>query len=449
MATNPLLTLIKGRRAARPAPAQEGGGPEKIQIERAFQEDGERLEHISGVIEEAADGLARLEGLRTALDGLKGPLRAEFKARLKENARAASLSAQLSASLARLTEAEGEHKAASRRLDETLQKAAKLEESLEQQTAGRLAAETEVLELRPALAQASSRLDEVSRELARQREENALLEIARNALSNQIGTLTVAQGELKVRADQLREEHVATTDQLAAARKRYEETRAEAVRFERAADDLAFTLAAERDRVAALETQLAAAKAEAGRSIAALQATEDQRRTEMAELKDRLMDAQSRSARLESVRESSMAELQALTSERADLMRQLAAREVDIGQLKKRVESCESAIEDSRRQCTDLELARSAAVLRADALAKEVTALEARLARSDLQIEQKSGEIAALQAAREELKGRMLHGHDELQAVIARQKSEISMLRGALGASKRAKPRASEVEEAS
>ncbi|MDR3511927.1 MAG: hypothetical protein P4L73_09845 [Caulobacteraceae bacterium] len=450
MATNPLLTLIMGRRATRPAPVADLAGPEQAQIERAFQEDGERLEHIASIINDVADDLGRIEALRLSLENLKGPIRSEFRARLKENARAASLSAQLFTALARLADSEAEHKAAARQLEETLHKAGRLEEVVEQLTAARLAAETEVLELRPALAQSASELDEMGRELAQQREDHAVLEIANTALKSQVENLVRAQGDLKGRADQLHEDLVLANDQLAGARKRYEETRADAVRFERIADDLTFALAAERDRVAALEAQLAAARAESGRTIAALQATEDQRRAELAELKDRLEDAQSRCARLEAVRETSVVELQALTAERADLLRIVAARDVDVGQLKKRLESHETAKEEARRQCVDLEMARSAAVLRADVLAKEVTNLEARLARTDLAVEQKSGELAALQASREQLKVRLLHDNQELQGVVAQQKSEISMLRGALGATKRSKARGIEAgEEAS
>jgi chromosome segregation ATPase len=159
-------------------------------------------------------------------------------------------------------------------------------------------------------------------------------------------------------------------------------------------------------------------------------------------VKDKLEDAQSRSARLEAAREVSIGELQALTADRAELLRLAASRDVEVGQLKKRIQGAEAANEDARRQCTDLEMARAAAVLRSDTLAKELTAMEARIARSDLLIDQKSDEIATLQTSREELKARLSHGNQELQGVIAQQKSEISMLRGALEASKRAKPRA-------
>jgi chromosome segregation ATPase len=444
MAINPLVTLIKSRRSLRPAPSVEHSSSEKIQIDRGFQEDGERLEHISVVIGEAAKDLERLEELRTLLESLRGPLRAEFKVRLKENARAAGLSAQLNTTTTRLAETEVELKAMGRRLDESLQKSQQFEDALEQESAVRLAAETEVLKLRPALGQVSARLDDTARDLTKQREENGLLEISNTSLSNQITNLSADKSALKARVDQLNDEYVTVSDQFVAAQRRYEEIRAEAGRFERTIDDLTFALTAERDRVAALEAQLTAVKAEAGRNIAALKAAEDQRRAELANLRDKLDDAQSRSARLEAIREASIGEMQALAAERAELLRLAASRDVEIGQLQKRIQGAEAANEDARRQCADLEMARAAAVLRSDTLAKGLTAMEARIARSDLLVEQKSDEIVALQTSREEIKVKLLHGNEELQGVIAQQKSEISMLRGALDAGKRGKPRASD-----
>jgi hypothetical protein len=73
-------------------------------------------------------------------------------------------------------------------------------------------------------------------------------------------------------------------------------------------------------------------------------------------------------------------------------------------------------------------------VQRADGLAKQVTSLEGRSARSDVLIEQKTAEVASLRALNDELKTKLSATTQDLQGVIVQQKSEIEMLRGALAA---------------
>jgi crescentin len=428
-----LVTLVMGRRPGQGALARPATGPKDIVIPTP-REDGERLQRIAVVVESVAGELARLEQLRLQLQALRAPMSAEFDAQMKAIAQTAELGHRLSSTSARLGEHETGLAAAREQLRERQAKLEQTTAALEAQTSARHAVETEVAELRPALAQVNLQVEALRRRLGERDAECSDLQIEKKSLAGQIETLTGVNKELSSRAEQLQHDFAATNDQLADVRKRGEAVQVRALRAERLVDDLNATLSVERDRIAELESRAQAAQELANRTIAAMQAKDDERLVEIAALRNKLGDVQTRCASLEEAREKSVAELQGLNAQRGGLVRDLAARDVELLQLKNRLQSLEANLEESRRRIADVDAARVAAVQRSDGLAKQLTALEGRSARSDILVEQRVAEAGALRAANEELKAKLAATTQDLQGVIVQQKSEIEMLRGALAA---------------
>ncbi len=441
---NALVTLITGRKPSSFSTAEE---PRALRTEpylRAPHDDGERLQRIAVVIESVAGELARLEYLRSSLEGLRDPISTEFDTQMKAIAQAAELNHRLGSANSRLAELDAERTATREQLHDTIAKLERSAEALEAQASGRHLAEQEVAELRPILLQAREQADDLARKLAEREHEHANLLIESKSLSTQLEKQDLIIGELSGRAERLQHDLDGANDQLGDARKRGEALQARALRAERVVDDLNGALTAERDRVAELEARLQAVQAAASRTVSGLQAKDDERLMEIANLKNRLSDVQTRCASLEESREKTIAELHALNAERNELGRDAAAREVDLMQLRNRVQSLTTQLDDAKRRVVDVDLARTTAVQRSDGLAKQLTGLEGRFTRSEIALEQKSAEADTLKAAIEELRAKLAASTQDLQAVVVQQKSEIDMLRGALGAMQKSKPFISE-----
>jgi chromosome segregation ATPase len=398
------------------------------------REDGERLQRIAVVVESVAGELARVETLRQQLQALRGPMATEFDAQMKSIAQTAELGHRLSSTATRLAEREASLASAKDQVRERQTKLEQTSAALEAQTAAKNAAETEVAELRPALAQVNLQIEALRRRLGERDTECSDLQIEKKSLSGQIETLTALNKELSGRAEQLQHDFAAANDQLADVRKRGEAVQVKALRAERLVDDLNAVLSVERDRVAELEGRAQAAQEAASRTIAALQAKDDERLVEIAALRNKLGDIQTRCASLEEAREKSVTELLGLNTQRSALVRDLAARDVELLQLKNRLQGLEAGLEESRRRVADVDAARMVAVQRSDGLAKQLTALEGRSARADLVVEQRGAELGSLRALNDELKAKLATTTQDLQGVIVQQKSEIEMLRGALAA---------------
>jgi crescentin len=398
------------------------------------REDGERLQRVALVVESVADELARIDTLRQQLHDLRGPMAAEFDAQMKAISQTAELAHRLSSTSARLAEREANLASVKDQLRERQAKLDQTSASLEAQTSAKNAAEAEIAELRPALTQANLQTEALRRRLSERDTECSDLQIEKKSLTGQIETLTGLNKELSSRAEQLQHDFAAANDQLADVRKRGEAVQVKALRAERLVDDLNAALSLERDRVAELESRAQAAQEASSRTIAALQAKDDERLVEIAALRNKLGDIQTRCASLEEAREKSVTELLGLNTQRSGMVRDLAARDVELLQLKNRLKGLEAALEESRRRVADVDAARIVAVQRSDGLAKQLTALEGRSTRADLVVEQRSSELSALRALNDDLKAKLSSTTQDMQGVIVQQKSEIEMLRGALAA---------------
>jgi chromosome segregation ATPase len=436
---NPLVMLLSGRKS-NPADAGVAATPNQQDPLLASQQlDADRLQRIAVVIENVVGELGRVEHLRMLLEALRDPISSEFDAQMKSIAQTAELRHRLSSTAARLGELEAEQKAVKEQFQEARTRLERSGTDLEDHFSARQAAEQELAETRPALAQARSQVEELSRRVSEQEARCSNLEIANESLSVQFEKTAFVNKDLSNQLEQLHHDFVSASDQLADTRNRAEAAQVRALRAERVVEDLNGALSAERERVAGLEGKIQTIQASANRMITSMLEKDDERLVEIATLRNRLGDVQTRCASLEEAREKSVAELQGLNAERGSLSRDLSAREVELIQVRNRLESLERALDEVRRRASDVEAARLVAVQRGDGLAKQLTSLESRSVRSEVALEQKVAEIEALRSANGELKSQLSTTSEELNRTIVQQKSEIDMLRSALNAVQKTK----------
>jgi chromosome segregation ATPase len=404
-----------------------------------FQECGERLQQISLTVADAVEELARLDEVRSTLMGLKKPIQQEFDAQVKESTRVARICNELSEAISNLEELRAEKLSAQTQIHELEEKLAELEDHNRRIEPELKSIQDDHLQLTAAHEQSKKQVEARVLELTRERERIAQLENTNTRLLANLDESTATQAELKARTEQLETEHLQIPEQLAAAQRRYEQARTESLALEASVNELNFKLSAERERIATQDSQLMVLKVEADRNRVALQSLENTRRTESAAAADKIEDLQTWGSRLEGSRNSAVSDLQLRETSLADATRNLASRDLEISQLKASLESAEAAKTKALSTAHDLETARSAAVSRADSLAKELTAIELRLSQSEQRGEQRAGQMAEIQAAIEMVKTKTSEEIKELRHVNAQRAAEITMLRGALDTSKRLK----------
>lgn len=431
------MKMLKGK----PVPSAPQSGDVVVQEDDSFEtlvaEGGERLEEISRVISDASRELLKLEQARTSLEALTEPLRAEFKARIKDNAQHASVTSRLGLTQNRLAEREGELKLALARASELEAQLSQATEANEQLTAAQVANDREIMDLRGTVQALRSEVEELKIERQTSLNTHSAMTIENASLSARVAQYVANERDIAAQKERLEEENVRVLSEVETLRRRFEQIRAETADTERRASELEYALKGVNEEKSVLESQFATFRTEAGRNSSDYQAAESQKLTEIQKLKDTLEDALARSARLDAAREARTAELQAITAERATLMRSLSAKDVELNQVRSRSENLDEAVNELRARLMEVETARAAAIARADTLAKENSVLESRADRAEMGLISRMAAFKNLTDSFEDQKARSAREIQELSGFVAQQKTEIGMLRGALESSKR------------
>ena len=433
------MNMLKGKPAAPTAKPDENPALEADSIEMLAAEGGERLEEISRVIDEASRELLKLDQARAALESLTEPLRAEFKARIKDNAQLASVNSKLGLTQNRLNEREAELKQALARATELEANLNATMESNELLTATKQSCERDIIELRTALQELRAENEELKVERQISLNSQTSLGIENASLAARVAQYVTFERESAGQKEKLEDENARALSEVDTLRRRCEQVRTEAMESERRAGEMEYALKSVTEERSVLEAQLATLRAESGRNSSDYQAAEALKLTEIQKLKDSLEDALARSARLESARETRAGELQAITEERASLIRTLSAKDLELNQLRSRADNLDSAMGELRARMSDVESARATAITRAETLAKENSVLESRADRAEMGLISRMAAFKNLTDSFEDHKARANQEVQELSGLVARQKTELGMMRGALESSKRSK----------
>ncbi|OXE35650.1 MAG: hypothetical protein CGW95_12640 [Phenylobacterium zucineum] len=431
--------MLKGKSAAPPAKAENLPAVEDDNMEILAAQDGERLEEISRVIDEASRELLKLEQARSALEALSEPLRAEFKARIKDNAQLASISSKLGLTQSRLNERESELKQALARLGEVEAQLNATTEANALLTAAKQAGERDIIELRAAIQSLRTECEELKVEKQISLNAQSAMTLENASLSTRVAQYVAYEREWSAHREKLEDENARALSEVETLRRRCEQVRAEAMESERRANETEYALKNLSEERSVLEAQFATFRAEAGRNSSDYQAAEALKLTEIQKLKDALEDALARCTRLEAAREARAAELQSVTEDRASLVRTLSAKDLELNQLRSRAENLDATVSELRARLSDVESARATAITRAETLAKENSVLESRADRAEMGLISRMAAFKNLTDSFEDQKTRFNQEIQELSGHVARQKTEIGMLRGALESSKRSK----------
>ena len=201
------MNMLKGKSAALTAKPDENPALEADSIEMLAAEGGERLEEISRVIDEASRELLKLDQARAALESLTEPLRAEFKARIKDNAQLASVNSKLGLTQNRLNEREAELKQALARATELEANLNATMESNELLTATKQSCERDIIELRAALQELRSENEELKVERQISLNSHSALGIENASLSARVAQYVAYEREAAAHNQKLEEEN--------------------------------------------------------------------------------------------------------------------------------------------------------------------------------------------------------------------------------------------------
>lgn len=282
-------------------------------------------------------------------------------------------------------------------------------------------------ELRASLEQATGRVQRLEEDNIRLRAKVEELELRRQEAESQGIAAIQAKGLLEV-------EH-------GVLERRVESLNGELSRSTRTIADLEAQLSAEKAKGRGLETaaQNAAAEIERINRLSDEAAHHAKAEIETAEL--RLQTAQARAARVEE-------ENAEFVSKLAEATARDRAAEREVGELKLRLERSEEQISRlsadliaARQERAGVEAARTAAVERADRMAELAQSREAEVGRLDEQVDVLQSRIAALEADIMKEKMAAAERVKALSASVERERSERSVVTGALEAARKGRAR--------
>ena len=285
----------------------------------------------------------------------------------------------------------------------------------------------EASELRNSLDQATSRVQRLEEDNIRLRAKVEDLEVRRQEAETQGIAAVQAKGLLEV-------EH-------GVLERRMDNLNGEIARATRTVADLEAQLSAERAKGRGLETAAQSAQTEIERINRSADEAAEKAKAALETAELRLQTAQARAARVEEENAEFVSKLSEATG------RDRAA-ERDVGELKLRLERSEEQVSRlaadliaARQERAGVEAARTAAVERADRMAELAQSREAEVGRLDEQVDVLQSRISALES---DIMKENMAGAERVKALSAsveRERSERSVVTGALEAARKGRAR--------
>ena len=404
--------------AARPV-AQDPAG----MIGERFETMQDSLEQLSGM----ARDFARFEGL---LGEIRQPLAEEFQSRRDAHIEAITLRAvklELDERIEQLT-TEG------RRLAEALAQAESRGDELAAQGSEQAAAlqegRLELDRLRNLQSQAVSRIEAF--EAAERASGQRILELEQDqdGLRHQLKQAEALRAESDTTRAQLQRDHTLATEENTVLRRRMEEVVAEVASLARSAAAGEGQLAAERARSASEQ-------AESARALRSMENQLEADRSELAALTARLDAATARANGLDVLnaeQASRLAELQAVSN---TAERQGETLQVSLDRALERTRALEAAGEDARQRQAAMDVARIAAVDRAEALVKAAATHDKAIARAEDRMVKIQTRLATVQDEQQARVEAMTQQISATRAELESVRAEAAMTAAALEAARR------------
>ncbi|MDP3403309.1 MAG: hypothetical protein Q8S03_01385 [Brevundimonas sp.] len=391
---------------------------------------GERFETMQDSLEQLTDmarDFARFEGL---LGEIRQPLVEEFQSRRDAHIEAITLRA----AKAELDERVEQLTTEGRRLAEALAQAESRGDELAAQvvelSAALQEARLELDRLRNLQSQAVSRIEAF--EAAERASGQRILELEQDqdGLRHQLKQAEALRSESDTTRAQLQRDHTLAIEENTVLRRRMEEVVAEVATLARAAAAGEGQLATERARSASEQ-------AESARALRAMENQLEADRSELAALTARLDAATARANGLDVLnaeQASRLVELQAVSNAAG---RQGETLQVGLDRAMERVRALEAAAEDSRQRQAAMDVARIAAVDRAEALAKAAATHDKAIARAEDRMVKLQARLAGVQDEHQSRVDAMTQQISSLRAELESARAEGAMTAAALEAARR------------
>lgn len=391
---------------------------------------GERFETMQDSLEQLTDmarQFARFEGM---LGQIREPLVEEFRSRRDAHVEAINLRAANTELVERVEQLTSEARRQAEALAEAEARADELAARGADQAAGIQEARLELDRLRNLLSQATTRIEHF--ETAERASAQRILELEQDqsGLRSQLKQAETLRAEADTVRAQAQRDHTLAIEENTVLRRRMDEVAAEVASLARVAAAGEGQLAAERARAASEQ-------AEAARALRALENQVETDRSELAALTARLDAATARANGLDVLNAEQAGRLADLQAVAQAAERHGDALQVNLDRAVERTRVVEAAFEEGRQRLAAMDVARLAAVDRAEALTKAAAVHDKAIARAEERMLKIQGRLAAAQDEHQARVEAMTQQITALRAELESVRADAAMSAAALEAARR------------
>jgi crescentin len=391
---------------------------------------GERFETIQDSLDQLSDMAQRFGTFESLLVQLRDPLEAEFRSRRDNHVELINLRAAHAENAERLEIASAESRKLAAALTETEAKADDLLARNGEQSAALQETRVETDRMRSELSLNMSRLEAL--ELADRASTQRIRELEQDqeSLRTQLKQAETLRTESENGRAQTQRDHALVLEENTVLRRRMDEVSAEVASLARSSAASEGQLATERARAASEQSETA-------RNMRALENQTETARAEIASLSARLDTATARANGLDILNTEQATRLSELQSGSHGAERKAEQLQISLDRALERIRGLESETEDTRQRLAGMEVARLAAVDRAETLTKAASTHEKAISRAEDRMLKIQAKLAAVQEDHHSKAEGWLQQITALRAELEGARAEAAMSSAALDAARR------------
>ena len=410
--------------------SQTGASAEERENGDAAGVIGERFETIQDSLDQLTDMARRFGTFESLLGQLREPLEAEFKSRRDSHVELINLRAANIDSGGRLDDLTAEARRLADALAESEARADELSAKLGEQTAASQEARVETDRLRSELSIATGKIEALEATDRASAQRIKELEQDQEALRTQLKQAEALRTESESGRAQIQRDHALASEENTVLRRRVDEISAEIAALARASAASEGQLATERARAASEQS-------ESARSLRALENQTETARAEIASLTSRLDTATARANGLEVLNTEQASRLSELQAGSHGSERKAEQLQISLDRAMERIRGLEAETEDTRQRLAGMEVARLAAVDRAETLAKAASTHEKAIARAEDRMLKIQAKLTAVQDEHQAKVQAASQQTAALRAELEGVRAEAAMSAAALEAARR------------
>jgi crescentin len=406
-----------------------------VQAETAVDQDaagviGERFETIQDSLDQLSEMAQRFGTFESLLVQLRDPLEAEFRSRRDNHVELINLRVAHGEAAERLEAASAEARKLATVLAETEARAEDLAARNSEQSASLQEARIETDRLRSDLSLATSKVEafEIAERASSQRIRE--LEQDQESVRAQLKQAETLRTESENGRAQTQRDHALVLEENTVLRRRMDEVSAEVA-------SLARTSAANEGLLATERARASSEQSETARNMRALENQTETARAEIASLSARLDTATARANGLEILNTEQASRLSELQAGSHGAERKGEQLQISLDRALERIRSLESETEETRQRLAGMEVARLAAVDRAETLTKAASTHDKAIARAEDRMLKIQAKLAAVQEDHHTKAEGWLQQITSLRADVEGARAEAAMSAAALDAARR------------